>query len=137
MEGNGAAARSPAARIARGTPIGDSARTGGVGGRHGGPARGSPGGAGGRHGGPARGSPGGAGGRHGGPARGSPGGAGGGHGGSGRPGCMGSWSGTATPAVAPVTVAASGRGFWHAFEYDTLPAYMRAHGLGHLGASTP
>jgi len=122
MEGNGAAARSPAARIARGTPIGDSARTGGVGGRHGGPARGSPGGAGGRHGGP---------------ARGSPGGAGGGHGGSGRPGCMGSWSGTATPAVAPVTVAASGRGFWHAFEYDTLPAYMRAHGLGHLGASTP
>lgn len=30
-----------------------------------------------------------------------------------------------------------GPGFWHAFEYDTLPAYMRAHGLSHLGASTP
>jgi len=30
-----------------------------------------------------------------------------------------------------------GRGFWHAFEYDTLPAYMRAHGLRRLGASTP
>ncbi len=32
---------------------------------------------------------------------------------------------------------AVGPGFWHAFEYDTLPAYMRAHGLGHLRASTP
>ncbi len=28
-------------------------------------------------------------------------------------------------------------GFWHAFEYDTLPAYMRAHGVKQLGASTP
>ena len=28
-------------------------------------------------------------------------------------------------------------GFWHAFEYDTLPAYMHAHGLKQLGASTP
>jgi len=32
---------------------------------------------------------------------------------------------------------AAGPGFWHAFEYDTLPAYMRAHGLHRLGASTP
>ena len=29
------------------------------------------------------------------------------------------------------------RGFWHAFEYDSLPAYLRAHGLGRLGAATP
>jgi len=29
------------------------------------------------------------------------------------------------------------RGFWHAFEYDSLPAYMRAHGLQQLGSSTP
>jgi LCP family protein required for cell wall assembly len=29
------------------------------------------------------------------------------------------------------------RGFWHAFEYDSLPSYMRAHGLSRLGASTP
>jgi LCP family protein required for cell wall assembly len=28
-------------------------------------------------------------------------------------------------------------GFWHAFEYDNLPAYMRGHGLKGLGASTP
>jgi LCP family protein required for cell wall assembly len=28
------------------------------------------------------------------------------------------------------------RGFWHAFEYDSLPAFMRAHGLRPLGAST-
>ena len=28
-------------------------------------------------------------------------------------------------------------GFWHAFEYDSLPAYMRAHGVGQLGAATP
>jgi hypothetical protein len=32
---------------------------------------------------------------------------------------------------------AAGRGFWHAFEYDSLPAYMRAHALSRLGASTP
>lgn len=30
-----------------------------------------------------------------------------------------------------------GRGFWHAFEYDSLPAYLGAHGLGQLGATTP
>jgi len=30
-----------------------------------------------------------------------------------------------------------GRGFWHAFEYDTLPAFMQAHGVKQLGASTP
>ena len=29
------------------------------------------------------------------------------------------------------------RGFWHAFEYDSLPACMRAHRLSPLGASTP
>lgn len=28
-------------------------------------------------------------------------------------------------------------GFWHAFEYDTLPAFMQAHSLQQLGASTP
>jgi LCP family protein required for cell wall assembly len=27
--------------------------------------------------------------------------------------------------------------FWHAFEYDSLPAFMRAHGLARLGTSTP
>jgi LCP family protein required for cell wall assembly len=30
-----------------------------------------------------------------------------------------------------------GRGFWHAFQYDSLPAFMRAHGLHSLGTSTP
>ncbi len=30
-----------------------------------------------------------------------------------------------------------GRGFWLAFGYDTLPAFMRAHVLHPLGASTP
>jgi LCP family protein required for cell wall assembly len=30
-----------------------------------------------------------------------------------------------------------GRRFWHAFEHDSLPAFMRAHGLARLGASTP
>jgi LCP family protein required for cell wall assembly len=30
-----------------------------------------------------------------------------------------------------------GRRFWHAFEYDSLPAFMRAHALAGLGASTP
>jgi anionic cell wall polymer biosynthesis LytR-Cps2A-Psr (LCP) family protein len=29
------------------------------------------------------------------------------------------------------------RGFWHAFEYDSLPAFMRARGLHRLGESTP
>jgi LCP family protein required for cell wall assembly len=29
------------------------------------------------------------------------------------------------------------RGFWHAFEYDTLPAFMRAHHLAPLGPTTP
>ena len=29
------------------------------------------------------------------------------------------------------------RGFWHAFEYDALPAFMQAHGLQSLGATTP
>jgi LCP family protein required for cell wall assembly len=29
------------------------------------------------------------------------------------------------------------RGFWHAFEYDTLPAFMAAHDLQALGATTP
>ena len=29
------------------------------------------------------------------------------------------------------------QGFWHAFEYDTLPAFMQAHGLQPLGATTP
>jgi len=29
------------------------------------------------------------------------------------------------------------QGFWHAFEYDTLPAFMQAHGLQSLGATTP
>jgi LCP family protein required for cell wall assembly len=28
-------------------------------------------------------------------------------------------------------------GFWYAFEHDTLPAFMLAHGLQPLGASTP
>jgi LCP family protein required for cell wall assembly len=32
---------------------------------------------------------------------------------------------------------AVGRGFWHAFEYDSMPAYLQAHGLSRLGASTP
>ncbi len=32
---------------------------------------------------------------------------------------------------------AAGRGFWHAFEYDSMPAYLQAHGLSGLGASTP
>ncbi len=30
-----------------------------------------------------------------------------------------------------------GRGFWHAFEYDSLPAYMRSGRLGRLGQQTP
>ncbi len=30
-----------------------------------------------------------------------------------------------------------GRGFWPAFEYDSLAAVMRAHVLHPLGASTP
>jgi LCP family protein required for cell wall assembly len=29
------------------------------------------------------------------------------------------------------------RGFWHAFEYDTLPAFMTAHHLQALGPTTP
>jgi LCP family protein required for cell wall assembly len=29
------------------------------------------------------------------------------------------------------------QGFWHAFEYDTLPAFMQAHGLQPLGATHP
>ncbi|HEY6277324.1 MAG TPA: LCP family protein [Streptosporangiaceae bacterium] len=29
------------------------------------------------------------------------------------------------------------RGFWHAFEYDSLPAFMRAHQLKRLGTTTP
>ena len=29
------------------------------------------------------------------------------------------------------------RGFWHAFEYDSLPAFMQAHKLQQLGATTP
>ena len=29
------------------------------------------------------------------------------------------------------------RGFWHAFEYDTLPAFMQAHNLQPLGTTTP
>ena len=29
------------------------------------------------------------------------------------------------------------RGFWHAFEYDSLPAFMQAHKLHQLGATTP
>ena len=29
------------------------------------------------------------------------------------------------------------RGFWHAFEYDTLPAFMQAHSLQPLGTTTP
>jgi LCP family protein required for cell wall assembly len=29
------------------------------------------------------------------------------------------------------------QGFWHAFEYDTMPAFMQAHGLQPLGATTP
>jgi LCP family protein required for cell wall assembly len=29
------------------------------------------------------------------------------------------------------------QGFWHAFEYDTLPAYMQEEGLKPLGATTP
>jgi len=29
------------------------------------------------------------------------------------------------------------QGFWHAFEYDTLPAFMREEGLKPLGATTP
>ena len=29
------------------------------------------------------------------------------------------------------------RGFWHAFEYDSLPAYMQEHGLDPLGVSAP
>jgi len=29
------------------------------------------------------------------------------------------------------------QGFWHAFEYGTLPAFMQAHGLQPLGATTP
>jgi hypothetical protein len=28
-------------------------------------------------------------------------------------------------------------GFWHAFEYDSLPAYMQEHGLDPLGVSAP
>ena len=28
-------------------------------------------------------------------------------------------------------------GFWHAFEYDTLPAFMQEEGLKPLGATTP
>jgi hypothetical protein len=28
------------------------------------------------------------------------------------------------------------QGFWHAFEFDTLPAFMQAHGLQPLGATT-
>ena len=28
------------------------------------------------------------------------------------------------------------QGFWHAFEYGTLPAFMQAHGLQPLGATT-
>ncbi len=27
-------------------------------------------------------------------------------------------------------------GFWHAFEYDTLPAYMKSHGMKRLGSTT-
>jgi LCP family protein required for cell wall assembly len=30
-----------------------------------------------------------------------------------------------------------GPGFWHAFEYDSLPAFLRAHGLHGFGASSP
>jgi LCP family protein required for cell wall assembly len=33
--------------------------------------------------------------------------------------------------------AALDPGFWHAFEFDTLPAFMQAHGLQPLGATTP
>jgi LCP family protein required for cell wall assembly len=29
------------------------------------------------------------------------------------------------------------QGFWHAFEYDSLPAFMQAHHLQQLGATTP
>jgi hypothetical protein len=29
------------------------------------------------------------------------------------------------------------QGFWHAFAYDTLPAFMATHGLQPLGATTP
>jgi LCP family protein required for cell wall assembly len=29
------------------------------------------------------------------------------------------------------------RGFWHAFEYDSLPAFLQAHGLHGSGASAP
>lgn len=29
------------------------------------------------------------------------------------------------------------RGFWHAFEYDTLPAFMQEHGLQPLAGTTP
>jgi LCP family protein required for cell wall assembly len=32
---------------------------------------------------------------------------------------------------------AMGRGFWHAFEYDSLPEYLKKHGLNRFGASTP
>jgi LCP family protein required for cell wall assembly len=30
-----------------------------------------------------------------------------------------------------------GPGFWHAFEYDSLPAFVQQHGLHPLGAATP